>query len=263
MDENIMGLIATLISVVGDGDLIGIKHTVEQIMRSPESIWGFVIYMNLYVYSKVKSKDLKTIVYKDIKKKERRIVDGEIEEAIEKIEASLWHGVTALEQMLHRAGVYKMPINSNQHLVNASVSDIKRDYHTAYGKERGVITKKLLTEIYKEIETKEVEGSLMDANKATAEIDVDAAAIAGKLRGSYFDKIHKRSGCNDELSAMEERSLPNELLVDICKNVLTTAIERRIIRRTDEARATKELSINPVSVVKIIKTIFNKLGRSK
>ncbi len=264
MDEkSIWDLLMILVGVIADGDMIGMKHAFEQIMRSPESIWGFVVYMNLYVYAKVKSKDLKDVRFRRIKKKERSIVDYELGEAIAEIEANLWHGITAFEQKMHDAGVYKMPINSNNHLVNAPVSDIKRDYHTAYGKERPEITRKLLTEIYNEIETKEAENGLIRAEKDIESINESSAVIANRLRGSYFDKVHKRSGCLTEIKIMEEECLPKELLTGICKNVLTTAVERRIIRRNDEAKVNKELNINLVSIVKITKTLLNKLGRSK
>jgi len=173
---------------------------------------------------------------------------------VNRIQSILWRGLDDYREKMNNNCVDRSQIHQGNDLLDGKlVSDIKRDYHQAMGKESSFLAKFIIEQIGDELNTYICDNGSIDEGSRS----VVVSTIAVDSRELFLENIHKRCGYNSDILAMENKVLPFPVLRDIIEEILTHAEKKRIIRVNEEKRIVKKYRVSAVSPIKILKVIIS------
>ena len=241
--------------LVGSGfDFLGkfneIKTTVEMVATNPKILWAVFTFLWLYHRASLINAREELIAELKLDDEQKIKLKAFIDKKTKKLENIAWHGLDKYRNALEDNGINTVKINhGNDKLEGKPVSDIKRDYHHAFGKEAIFLGDRLLTEI-------------LDKDKSIKDGDSREKFILNLADGEreiLLSKTHKRAGYNEGLEEMEEDNMPFELVRDIVSDIVEHAETLEGVKLNDIKSIRKNFRINPLFVVKILSTIVGNI----
>ncbi len=250
IDEQTIEMGAKIVDLATDEGFWG---TAKELAGSPKLIWSFLTMQHFYGRAREINARSEAKEEYEIIDREHHAVKRHLKEYLNTIENKLWHSITEFEQDKYANEQYTMVIKKGNSTISIAVEKFADGYHTAYGKE----IKHLGSWIYEKI-TEEI------GNFSTVEERINFLDKYGEqFRSAFFDRVHKRSGYNAEVSALEGNTANFEYFRDVVESVLTFAEKKRSLREKEEEEMQKRYSINVLSVFKVFRTIFGKRKRKR
>jgi hypothetical protein len=228
---------------------------VEMVITNPKVLW--VILSSGYLYHRASVINAREEVIRELKlnEEEKDELRKFIGEKTQKIENIFWHGLDKYRNSLEDDGIKTVRINhGNDILDGKNVSDVKRDYHQALGKEAVFLGERLLGK------------ALAKKNMAIPDYTSREKFInelAEGERETLISKTHKRAGYNKGIEDMEEENMPFEVFRNVVSEVVDHADLLEGIKIQSISKMKKDFKINPLSAVKIVTSIIGKIREKR
>jgi len=253
-------VVTEIVPEIMDGgfDLIGkfseIKTTVEMIATNPKTLWTVLTFLWLYHRASLINAREELIAELKLDEEQKLKLASFIEKKTKRLENIVWHGLDKYRNDLEENGFNTIKINhGNDKLEGKPVSDIKRDYHHAFGKEAIFLGDRLLAEVL------DKDKSIKDSESREKFI----VNLADGEREILLSKTHKRAGYNEGLEEMENNNLSFELVKDIVTDIVEHAETLEGVKLNDIKSIRKNFRINPLFVVKIASTIIGNIRQRR
>lgn len=217
---------------------------------------GFSVFGYQSVLSRAKQVNARAETREEIDTKNREIKSNfkYTRRRVDKIESILWKALDKYREEMNKNGITKTQIHrGNDLLSNKLVSDVKRDYHQAMGKESVALVEGIITDINDDLNTYIDKWGCLDKPARDKLIDT----ITGDNRSSFLDNIHKRDGYNSDVEEMENTALPLPMFREIIEDILTHAEKKRILRENEERDILKQYRVSAFSPIKILKAVVS------
>jgi len=173
---------------------------------------------------------------------------------VNRIESILWKGLDEYREKLSNEGITTTQIHKGNDLLEGKrVSDVKRDYHQAMGKEAVFLVDNIISDVSEVLNTyRDSKGGVINDERNETIND-----IATDQRANFIDNIHKRNGYNSDIVDMENKLIPFSVFRDVVDEILTHAEKKRIIRENEERKILKMYRVSAFSPIKILKAIVS------
>jgi len=186
----------------------------------------------------------------EIAAREHKKVKQRIKEVVIGIEDDLWHGLGMFKDLLNGKNQTKIQIHfGNYDLVGVNITDVKRDYHQAMGKESPLMVERILSWL-------EDDAYWHDQRPESVASEIRTTAL--EERQLFLSNIHKRAGYCQEIVDMEKTVFSAEKMEQKLSDVVKYAESCRTIRKKEERDLQKVHEISILNVLKIGKIVFFK-----
>ena len=236
------------------GAFSDLKLTAETVATNPKILWSVLSFGYMYHKASVINARGESIEEHILDNEERKELDIFIREKTQRIEDIMWHGLDKYRNSLEKDGITSVMINhGNDILQGKSVSDIKRDYHQALGKEAVFLGDRLLD--------KTVKRNIVVKDETSREKFIDS--IAEGQRNILLSKTHKRAGYNEGLEQMENESLPFEVFRGIISDIIDEADLLESAKNDNIKKLRNQFKVNPLNVVKMVVSIIGNIREKR
>lgn len=239
IDLNFVGIALT----EGWANVMALKDNIN-------TLWAVMIALLFLARAKEINARAETRGEIEIAAREHKKVKQRIKEVVIGIEDNLWHGLGMFKDRLHGKNQTKIQIHfGNYDLVGVNITDVKRDYHQAMGKESPFLIDRILGWL---------EDDAYWNDKSQEAVTAEIHKTAEEERQLFLSNIHKRAGYCQEIVDMESEVFPLEKMVDRLTEIVRYAENCRTLRTIEERNLQKAHEISILNVLKIGKIVFFK-----
>lgn len=233
----------------------GAGVSVDNIVRHPYAVWTVIVSQGLLGRAREIAVADKTKDVLHLEQEERKKNKEFAETVVGGLENGLWAGLDEMQHDLFNRGIKRMDVKRGHGHFNMSVADVCRDIHHAIGRESKNVRDMMLSKVNEEVERLSLFSEALGEKEAKEE---STKAIAKGIHSFFIERISKRAGYNDETKKMLSKYASVDTFNGMVSEVFGEAEILRAMRDQKNKSVEKQYSINILSIIKIVGTIFGR-----